>query len=267
MSVSSEVFQWLRLTSMNIGKCIIFTGSMLPLYKGYSDARRNILISIYIAGTRNICEVCLFFQDKLLRANRAKKVNANALSAFDSPNFPPLGVAGTHLQLHDEHFVPPPKRPLRLHTSLDSNVLVIRLIPGFRDDTLDLLIQESVKLRALVLELYGVGNAPGRKSRLLNTIETAVANGIIVAICSQCWAGSVNLETYAVGKSLKRVGAISMYDMTVESVATKLAFLLGQKDLSVDEVKAKLVQNLRGELTESLKDSGGTSSNLIPSNL
>ena len=237
----------------------MFTGSMLPLYKGHSDARRNILISILIAGTRSICEVCIFFQDKLLRANRAKKVNANALGAFDSPNFPPLGIAGTHLQLNETYFVPPPKRPLKLHTSLDSNVLVIRLIPGFRDDTLELLTQKSVKLRALVLELYGVGNAPGRKGRLLTTIKNAVENGIVVAVCSQCWAGSVNLDTYAVGTSLKRVGAISTYDMTVESVATKLAFLLGQKDLNVEDIKTQLTQNLRGELSESLKESGGQS--------
>lgn len=234
----------------NLAKPVIFTGAMLPLYKGYSDARRNILLSILIAGTTSVCEVCIFFQDRLLRANRAKKVKANALDAFDSPNFPPLAIAGTYLQLREEVLLPPPKRPFRLCSSLDSNVLVIRLIPGFRDDTVDLLIKNTVKLKALVLELYGVGNAPARKNALLQSVEHCVSSGIIVAICSQCMSGSVNLDTYSVGASLKRAGALSTLDMTVESVATKLAFLLGQPGLSIDDIKWKLCKSIRGEVTE-----------------
>lgn len=36
----------------------------------------------------------LFFKDKLYRGNRATKVDAFGLDAFDSPNFPPLGTFG-----------------------------------------------------------------------------------------------------------------------------------------------------------------------------
>jgi L-asparaginase/archaeal Glu-tRNAGln amidotransferase subunit D len=38
--------------------------------------------------------VTLFFKDKLYRGNRATKVDAFGLDAFDSPNFPPLGTFG-----------------------------------------------------------------------------------------------------------------------------------------------------------------------------
>mmetsp|Transcript_3446 Transcript_3446/g.5280 ORF Transcript_3446/g.5280 Transcript_3446/m.5280 type:complete len:250 (-) Transcript_3446:461-1210(-) len=45
----------------NLGKPVILTGSMIPLSKGYSDARRNLLISVNIAGNSCIPEVCIFF--------------------------------------------------------------------------------------------------------------------------------------------------------------------------------------------------------------
>jgi len=34
--------------------------------------------------------VCLFFNEKLLRGNRAIKMDAGGLTAFESPNFAPL---------------------------------------------------------------------------------------------------------------------------------------------------------------------------------
>jgi len=35
-------------------------------------------------------QVCVFFDNNLFRGNRARKVSADTLAAFDSPNFPPL---------------------------------------------------------------------------------------------------------------------------------------------------------------------------------
>ena len=41
-------------------------------------------------GGRVIPEVCIYFDRKLLRGNRASKVAADRFKAYDSPNFPPL---------------------------------------------------------------------------------------------------------------------------------------------------------------------------------
>ena len=46
------------------------------------------------ASTLELCEVSIFFNDRLLRGNRAIKIDSNSLDAFDSPNFPPLATVG-----------------------------------------------------------------------------------------------------------------------------------------------------------------------------
>mmetsp|Transcript_2815 Transcript_2815/g.3311 ORF Transcript_2815/g.3311 Transcript_2815/m.3311 type:complete len:264 (+) Transcript_2815:85-876(+) len=114
----------------NLSKPIIFTGSMIPMYKGYSDAPRNLLLSITIAGNSNIPEVCIFFHSKLLRGNRSVKLRSDGLDAFDSPNFPPLATAGTQMILHENLLLRTPRKPLKVLTKFESSVLVIRLIPG-----------------------------------------------------------------------------------------------------------------------------------------
>ncbi|CAN0555985.1 unnamed protein product, partial [Ectocarpus sp. 8 AP-2014] len=47
----------------------------IPLAEVYNDARRNVVVAMMIAGSQKIPEVCLFFSNKLLRANRAVKVD------------------------------------------------------------------------------------------------------------------------------------------------------------------------------------------------
>eukprot|EP00511_Aplanochytrium_stocchinoi_P003961 CAMPEP_0204832812 /NCGR_PEP_ID=MMETSP1346-20131115/14843_1 /ASSEMBLY_ACC=CAM_ASM_000771 /TAXON_ID=215587 /ORGANISM="Aplanochytrium stocchinoi, Strain GSBS06" /LENGTH=388 /DNA_ID=CAMNT_0051964881 /DNA_START=82 /DNA_END=1248 /DNA_ORIENTATION=- len=247
---------------VNLSKPVIFTGSMIPMYKGYSDADRNLILSISIAGTSNIPEVCIFFHAKLLRGNRSKKVRSEALDAFDSPNFPPLAVAGTKISINEKLILNTPRRPFKVLTNLDSNVLVVRLVPGFRNDTLRMVVEQSAKLRALVLDLYGVGNAPGRKSGLMAVLQLAIEKNIVIAVTSQCLQGSVNLKEYAVGRRLYDIGAVSTNDMTVESVATKLAFLLGQ-GLTHKQVNERLSKSIRGEVSDTVtRERPGTLSTL-----
>jgi hypothetical protein len=42
---------------------------------------------------------------------------------------------------------------------------------------------------------------------------------------------------------------VSAGDMTVEATATKLAYLLGRQDLTLDEIRQLMTVDLRGELT------------------
>jgi L-asparaginase len=241
----------------NLAKTVVLTGSIFPFGEVYSDARRNLICSMIFACKYEIPEVCIFFNDRLLRGNRCRKVDSWGLAAFDSQNYPPLAkleevVYQTRhtLGLESNLVLPQPKGRFRTHKSIDSRVICIRLIPGFDDETLRSLIN-SKTCKAIILELYGTGNAPSRnKAGLIDVLKAVVATGAIVVVTSQCPRGAVRLDAYRLGRVLSEIGVVSAGDMTTESTAAKLAYLLG-RGLSNAQVRRYMLTNLRGELTES----------------
>ena len=67
-----------------------------------------------------------------------------------------------------------------------------RLVPGFDDQILRHTIEsgaESGSLRALVLQLYGTGNAPAVKKDFINCLKRAHDLGILVVASTQCHQG------------------------------------------------------------------------------
>lgn len=83
----------------NLNKTVVVTGSQIPLLELKNDAVDNLLGSLLVAGHFNIPEVLIFFANKLFRGNRCTKESTAEMSAFTSPNFPPLGVMGVDFEI------------------------------------------------------------------------------------------------------------------------------------------------------------------------
>lgn len=233
----------------NLDKPVILTGSQIPLCEIRSDGQDNLVTSLIIAATGKVKEVCLYFGGRLLRGNRATKMSADGLLAFDSPNCPRLAEAGISIRYLP---VPPPPKenanePLTLCRFADVPIGVLKVFPGISFPIFDKLMTE--KLRGIVLETFGAGNIPGEGDSLLPIIRKAFNAGSVVAVCSQCPQGTVSLGTYATSSPLKEAGAVSGYDMTTESAVAKLYYLFSQ-GFSKEEIKRLMEENLRGELTK-----------------
>ncbi len=228
-------------------KPVIVTGAQLPLSEPRSDARDNLVTSLLIASRFAIPEVCLYFGGRLLRGCRSVKISADGFQAFASPNYPPLGDVGINLEIHWERLRPAEGRPeFRVQRLERAIVGSLRLFPGISARFVEHVLQPPLK--GLVLEAYGVGNAPDRDPDLLRVISEANERGVVIVACTQCLDGVVNLSDYATGAALARAGVISGFDMTAEAALAKLCYLWSTTT-SADEVKRLMQTNLRGELT------------------
>ena len=231
-----------------LNKPVILTGSQIPLCEIRSDGKDNLVTSMLIAAEGIAREVCLYFSGKLLRGNRAIKMSADDLLAFDSPNYPHLADVGITVRYNLSAIGKFGSKKLTLRPFSDNIPIgVLKVFPGIQFGLFESIMTE--KLSGIVLETFGAGNIPSDSGALIPIIGRAFESGSVVAVCSQCPSGTVSLGAYEASSALKTAGAVSGADMTTEAAVAKLYYLFSI-GITKDEIKKKMEQNLRGELTE-----------------
>ena len=230
-----------------LDKPVVLTGSQIPLSEIRSDGRDNLITSVLIAAEGVVREVCLYFSGRLLRGNRAVKMSADGLSAFDSPSYPHLAEVGISIRYNRAALKKPSDKPLALHRFSSVPIGVIKVFPGIQFGLFEEIMTE--KLSGIVLETFGAGNIPSGGSELLPIIGKAFSAGSVVTVISQCPSGTVTLGAYEASASLKGAGAVSGGDMTTEAAVAKLYYLFSL-GISRDEIKRLMEKDIAGELTE-----------------
>jgi L-asparaginase len=236
----------------NLSKPVIFTGSQLPISAIRTDAKENLMTAIEIAKAKKherarVPEVCIYFDYKLFRGNRAFKYNSSKFEAFRSPNYPILAESGVHLKFSINDIRQPVESQFKVHKKLASDVAVLKLYPGIGPKVVENILGADV--RGIVMETFGAGNTTTDKW-FTDLLKKAIADGKVILDISQCKVGTVELGRYETSKELKDMGIANGYDMTYEAAITKMMFLLGQyQDPLI--IKELLETDLRGELTVS----------------
>jgi L-asparaginase len=230
----------------NLSKPVIVTGSQIPLTEVRNDAADNLASSLWLCAHADLKEVCIYFDHNLLRGNRARKVSAQSMTAFDSPNYPKLADIGIHIHLHQDILLKPNKEKFNFQRLSPHFIANFRLFPGFSAEVLRFILERPVE--GLILETYGSGNAQSNSKEFLSILEQAHQKGVILVNCTQCLHGRVEMDQYETGHALKKVGMISGFDMTPEAAHCKLLYLLS-KYQDRDLIRAEMQRNLRGELT------------------
>ena len=230
-----------------LDKPVVLTGSQIPLSEVRSDGRDNLITSILIASEGVANEVCLYFSGKLLRGNRARKMSADGLVAFKSPNYPLLAEVGITIKYNKSALLRHKEGTVLEFLPFNNVPIgVLKVFPGIQFGLFEDIMTE--KLQGIVLETFGSGNIPSGGDELLPIIKKAFASGSVVTVCSQCPIGTVTLGTYETSASLKGAGAVSGKDMTTEAAVAKLYHLFSL-DIPKGEIKRLMEKNIAGELT------------------
>ena len=237
----------------NLNKPVIFTGSQLPIDSPRTDGKENLISSLEIAAAKKnndaiVPEVCIFFENRLLRGNRTIKNNVEDFNAFRSPNYPPLAESGVHIRYNYPAILYQREKSKKLvvHRKLDSGIAILKIFPGITRSLFNSIIN-TPGLKALIIETYGSGNAPDLPW-LINELQQAFIKGILVLNISQCRVGRVEMGIYETSIGLSDAGVVGGYDITTEAAVTKLMYLLGQ-GLTGQELVKNLNTSLRGEIT------------------
>ncbi len=235
----------------NLDKPVVFTGSQLPMGVIRTDGRDNFINAIEIAVAKNegiaiIPEVCICFENNVMRGNRTSKFNAENFNAFLSGNYPLLAKVGVHIKYFEQNIMKPGSGNIQVHKQLDQDVAILKLFPGITENVVKSILKIK-GLKGVILETYGAGNAPTDKW-FIDALSGTISSGITVFNVTQCKGGSVEMGKYETSRQLEGIGVVGGFDITTESAIAKMMFLLGQ-GYEGNELKLMLQKPLAGELT------------------
>lgn len=230
----------------NPDKPIVLTGSQKPLFAPISDAKKNLLDSLRFACQPGICGVYLVFSGVAILGTRAKKLKTKSYSAFSSINYPEVAVIDGSRVITYLRSGQTAGKPVQFFHELRPSVILIKLIPGMNPDILD---YAGEHYEAIVLESYGSGGLPfADKRNFLEKLEHLEKLGRVVVIATQAMLEGSDLAVYEVGNlAMQRYNLMQTYDMTIESVVTKLMWLLAQ-NLPPEELKKKFYTPIANDI-------------------
>jgi glutamyl-tRNA(Gln) amidotransferase subunit D len=241
---------------VNLPGPVVVVGAQRSPDRPSSDGASNLDAAVTVARDGRVGEVVVVMHAGLSdtrfavhRGTWVRKMHSSRRDAFESRNGPPLGFVEAGQLTLEQSVRPPAEGPARCDGPLDGRAGLLWFYPGLAPEAAAAFARD---LRGIVLAGTGLGHV---SSAHLGWISDAVRRGVVVAMTTQCLAGSADPYVYATGRDLVRAGVLYLDDLLPETAYTKLAWALGHAS-DPEQVRALLRAPRAGEFVE--RHPGGT---------
>ena len=246
----------------NINKPVVVTGAQVPLGYLGSDATTNLINALRLAvwGYHPVKGVMAVFGSKIISGIRVKKGTDFDYDPFKSFITGALGQIGRFMKIdqaalekHNSYLskVKPlaiQSRALSVKSTFDTvHLASLTEFPGMSPDIFKTLVENN-DIKAFIFRSFGAGDA---SAHLYKGLEYLKEKNIPIVMTSQAPNGVASFQVNETGMYINENElAIPAYDMSIESITTKLAWLLAQ-DFGYEKIKIKMVEDLHGEINVS----------------
>jgi L-asparaginase len=245
-----------------LGKPVIVTGSQVSYGYPGSDALMNLENAIRVAACERgvLVGVVAVFGSHIITGVRVKKTTEfeyDAFTTFSSKGS--LGRIGRKLRwdkpLLERHnqFMEPlarSKTELDVRPTFETDIVSLTEFPGLKSQVFRALVEGGAK--GIVYRAAGAGdpNVAGSGANFENLrdgFEYLREKEIPIVITTQAAEGVASMDVNDPGKIAFELGAIPAWDMSLEAMTIKLAWLLG-KGFPYREMKTLMLHSHRGEI-------------------
>lgn len=223
---------------------VVLTGSQVSIENPIADATENCRAALHMAAS-GCPGVYVAFNRKIIMGTRASKVRTRSFDAFESIDYPYAARINSSGLVVNPAISPHRGGSCILQNRFCTDIFLLKLFPGISPDIFDHL--KAMGIRGVYVEAFGIGGLPFWKRNLTEAIGRAVADGMTVAVGSQCLYEGSDFSVYEVGRQVLDCGVIETGNMTTEAAVTKLMWALGQYS-DREQVRKVMKTSLLGEI-------------------
>lgn len=226
---------------------VVVVGAQRSPDRPSSDGPSNLAAAVAVARDRSVGEVVALMHaglsDDRFAVHRGvwvRKMHATRRDAFESRNGPVLGYVEGSAVRWAAPVRPPSAGPPRVDGPIDDRAGLLWSYPGLSAGRAHAF---SAGLRGVVLAGTGLGHVA---EQLEPWVRAETERGLVIAMTTQCLAGSVDPYVYATGRALLRAGAVYLEDLLPETAYAKLVWALGHEP-TPEGVQRRLREDRAGE--------------------
>lgn len=245
----------------NLGKPIVFTGSQVSYNILGTDAVVNLENALrVITEQEQLIGVFLIFGSKIITGTRVKKITEFDYDAFKTfGRLADVGYIGNTITINQESLdrhlsylgtKSKTKTGLEVKNHFDNNIISLTEFPGLKAEYIIKLAESGVK--GFILRATGAGDPNIAKDdcdypNLREAFVYLQKHKIPIVVTTQAPDGVSSMNINEPGILAKQLGAIPAWDMSMETMVTKLSWLIAN-DYSYEEIQKLMLTSFRGEI-------------------